>query len=312
MRTRSSGHGAVCRLGGGALRLRAKAEQVLPARSSIASSALIFSCTPYDASSFNRRVWVAQTATVYVNGAARGDYTADAAEWQPPEQWEQLVSVLSELPQSTALLPLSVLVCGSKNTGKSSFARLLVNALLNQHRTVAYLDTDCGQPELTAPGECPHHSVRCLPSWLIPCACGISSCFAYAGLVSLHFLTQPLSGVPSQHQRQPEHARFVGDVSAQSHPLLYSACVQALVDEFRARESRVGATQQRGTPLVANTPGWIKVGLDRHAIVLFDADVDAPVMLTHHRTYRPCPHIRRASGWTCWLGQRSWCSQAMW
>ena len=43
-------------------------------------------------------------------------------------------------------------ICGSKGTGKSSFGRLLLNTLLNTCREVAWLDTDCGQPEFTVPG----------------------------------------------------------------------------------------------------------------------------------------------------------------
>lgn len=43
-------------------------------------------------------------------------------------------------------------ICGSKGTGKSSFGRLLLNNLLNTCREVAWLDTDCGQPEFTVPG----------------------------------------------------------------------------------------------------------------------------------------------------------------
>ena len=82
-----------------------------------------------------------------------------------------------------------------------------------------------------------------------------------AGLVSLHFLTQPLHGMPSQHQRQPDHARFVGDVSAQSHPVLYAACIKALIDQFRAHESSIAAMMQSRTPFIVNTPGWIKVVL---------------------------------------------------
>jgi polynucleotide 5'-hydroxyl-kinase GRC3/NOL9 len=43
-------------------------------------------------------------------------------------------------------------VTGSKGSGKSAFARLLVNTLLSQgHRVVAYLDLDPGQPEFTPP-----------------------------------------------------------------------------------------------------------------------------------------------------------------
>lgn len=46
----------------------------------------------------------------------------------------------------------SIAIAGSKGVGKSTLARLLVNTLLNISPTVAFLDTDCGQPELTVPG----------------------------------------------------------------------------------------------------------------------------------------------------------------
>lgn len=47
----------------------------------------------------------------------------------------------------------AVAVVGSKGVGKSTMARLLVNSLLEASPVVAYLDTDCGQSELTVPGE---------------------------------------------------------------------------------------------------------------------------------------------------------------
>ena len=46
-----------------------------------------------------------------------------------------------------------VAVAGSKGVGKSTLARLLVNSLLEASPVVAYLDTDCGQSELTVPGK---------------------------------------------------------------------------------------------------------------------------------------------------------------
>jgi len=84
--------------------------------------------------------------------ALRDARPADAATWQPPEQWQRFVSDLSDSSQLSPAETLCVLVCGSKTTGKSSLARLLVNALLSKHSTVAFFDTDCGQPELTPPG----------------------------------------------------------------------------------------------------------------------------------------------------------------
>lgn len=49
--------------------------------------------------------------------------------------------------------PVVAAVCGSKGTGKSTFSRLLLNSLLNACSQVAWLDTDCGQPEFTVPGQ---------------------------------------------------------------------------------------------------------------------------------------------------------------
>ena len=51
-------------------------------------------------------------------------------------------------------------VCGSKGTGKSTFGRLLLNALLNVCPEVAWLDTDCGQPEFTVPGVQPEATAQ--------------------------------------------------------------------------------------------------------------------------------------------------------
>lgn len=50
----------------------------------------------------------------------------------------------------------AVAVVGSKGVGKSTLARLLVNSLLEASPVVAYLDTDCGQSELTVPGQYQH------------------------------------------------------------------------------------------------------------------------------------------------------------
>ena len=62
-------------------------------------------------------------------------------------------------------------VCGSKGTGKSTFGRLLLNALLNVCEEVAWLDTDCGQPEFTVPGVQPEaiaqHSAQSRQSILL-------------------------------------------------------------------------------------------------------------------------------------------------
>lgn len=94
------------------------------------------------------------------------------------------------------------LLCGPKNTGKSSLARHLVNDLLQEAACpeVALLDTDLGQPERGPPG-----------------------------FVSLSYLAQPLLLPASLAAAEPEHACFVGDVSADVHPQLFLRSVAKLL-----------------------------------------------------------------------------------
>ena len=59
-------------------------------------------------------------------------------------------AIASEVREGSSAV---IAVAGTKGIGKSGFARLMVNTLLNDHPRVAYLDTDLGQPEFTVPGE---------------------------------------------------------------------------------------------------------------------------------------------------------------
>lgn len=78
-----------------------------------------------------------------------------------------------------------------------------------------------------------------------------------AGLVSLTLLDSPLFGLPHMHRRQPAAARFVGHLSAERDPVAYLGAVQSLLAWWR--DARQQGSAQRATPLILNTPGWIKV-----------------------------------------------------
>ncbi|CAG9465771.1 unnamed protein product [Pedinophyceae sp. YPF-701] len=122
--------------------------------------------------------------------------------------------------------PARIAVVGPKGVGKSSLCRLLANRLLATQGAVAWLDTDCGQPELTPPG--------CL-SWTL--------------------LTEPLFGPPHLQQRRPDAAFFVGDTSPQHDPMKYVRAVAALAKHHAAVAPYA--------PLVINTHGWVRgMGLD--------------------------------------------------
>ncbi|KAK4052580.1 Polynucleotide 5'-hydroxyl-kinase grc3 [Microbotryomycetes sp. JL221] len=124
--------------------------------------------------------------------------------------------------------PPVVIIEGPKRVGKSSFARTLVNNLLTSYTSVAYLDTDLGQPEFTTPG-----------------------------FVSLTLVNQPLLGPPFTHATSPTASRFCGSTSPASDPRVYEAAVTALV----ARWHEVNSDSSGSTavsPLVVNTHGWNK------------------------------------------------------
>jgi polynucleotide 5'-hydroxyl-kinase GRC3/NOL9 len=126
--------------------------------------------------------------------------------------------------------PIVSVVCGAKDMGKSSFSRYLINRLLAKYKRVAYLETDVGQSEFT-------------PS----------------GLLSLHYLTNPILGPPFTHQQlEPERSFYFGSASPRNNPDYYIACIFELVNHWRQDQDQVRDEQeQEWIPLVVNTQGWV-------------------------------------------------------
>ena len=159
---------------------------------------------------------------------------ADVAGLRPfvvAQDWAKAADAVLAAPPSTDGSGL-VLVCGAKGVGKSSMCRFLVNRMLGRHPTVAYMDCDLGQPELTPPGQ-----------------------------VSLHLLDAPVVGPPHANLRRPELAYFVGTTSSKPEPLLYSAAVRALAEHAAAGQQQAASFAGDGLPsrpLVVNTDGWVK------------------------------------------------------
>ena len=62
-----------------------------------------------------------------------------------PEMWEDCLNTIRK--------DMSVLcILGARNSGKSTFARYSMNALLSTYESIAFLECDPGQSEFTAPG----------------------------------------------------------------------------------------------------------------------------------------------------------------
>uniref|UniRef100_A0A7N8X0T9 Polynucleotide 5'-hydroxyl-kinase NOL9 n=1 Tax=Mastacembelus armatus TaxID=205130 RepID=A0A7N8X0T9_9TELE len=146
-----------------------------------------------------------------------------------------------------------ILVCGTKNVGKSTFIRILINTLLNHTTSVDYLEGDLGQTEFTPPG--------CL---------------------SLSTVTEPLLGPPFTHQRTPEHMIYYGQSSCESDLDRYLESLKSL---WRRR------SQSRETPIIMNTMGWVKgFGFQLLVDMIRFFPVSHVVQLSHSGTTQ-CPAL---------------------
>lgn len=114
-----------------------------------------------------------------------------------------------------------VMLCGGKDSGKSTTCRLLINTLLNSLGSVYFLECDVGQAEFTP-----------------------------AGVVSLLEISQPVFGQPFCHQRKPLCAFLYGGLSPRESPNKYLMALRSCVEKFKSLNNCL--------PLVVNTMGWIK------------------------------------------------------
>ncbi|KAG2338562.1 hypothetical protein BDR05DRAFT_969131 [Suillus weaverae] len=171
--------------------------------------------------------------------------TRDMLPFVLPESWSTALSVAEMSPSSADPIPLSVYVVkGPKKSGKSTFARTLLNRLLARFQRVAYLECDVGQSEFT-PG----------------------------GLVALNVVDNPVFGPPFTHPSLPYRAHYVGATSPRCSPAHYLAAVQALLETFKLEvqtsmpdDESIDTRVTDVTPLVVNTMGWTKgLGADLNA-----------------------------------------------
>ncbi|KAH7888207.1 hypothetical protein F5I97DRAFT_964674 [Phlebopus sp. FC_14] len=143
------------------------------------------------------------------------------------------------------IAPICV-VRGPKKSGKSTFARTLVNRLLSRYCRVAFLECDLGQSEFT-PG----------------------------GMVSLNLVEQYIFGPPFTHPTLPYRAHYLGATSPRSSPSHYLSAIQALIETYKQEIQVPTVTEDSPTdtskisdtvPLVVNTMGWTKgLGADLNA-----------------------------------------------
>ena len=180
--------------------------------------------------------------------------------FQVPPSWEATFSAAPFLSSDEAAglpKPHVLLVKGQKNSGKSTFARVLVNRLssryatdvyrschtyqlVSRYRRVAFLECDLGQSEFT-PG----------------------------GMVALNIIERPVFGPPFTHPTVPHQAHYIGAHNPRSSPSHYLRAIQTLVEVYRLdlqfATSFVDVEDNEEDdriadliPLVINTMGWTK------------------------------------------------------
>lgn len=132
------------------------------------------------------------------------------------------------------------MLCGPKSSGKSTFAKFLINRLLStladaaqskkliKTMSVALLDLDPGQPEYSPPGQ-----------------------------LSLVHVFEPNFGPPFAHpipngKSKVVRSHAIAAISPSLDPSLYMACVADLFAHYRNL-----LTTEPNCPLVINTPGWV-------------------------------------------------------
>ncbi|XP_047428466.1 polynucleotide 5'-hydroxyl-kinase NOL9 [Mugil cephalus] len=146
-----------------------------------------------------------------------------------------------------------ILVYGSKNVGKSTFIRVLINTLLNHTTSVDYLEGDLGQTEFTP-----------------------------AGCLSMLTVRQPLLGPPFTHQHTPDHMIYYGQSSCESDLDRYLECLKSL---WRRR------SQSQESPIIINTMGWVKgFGLQVLVDMIRFFPVSHVIQLGHSGTTQ-CPGL---------------------
>ncbi|EGO04216.1 hypothetical protein SERLA73DRAFT_118483 [Serpula lacrymans var. lacrymans S7.3] len=178
-----------------------------------------------------------------------------------PASWEMaLGSVCPDPTKSLDIASETPVVCivkGPKKSGKSTFARTLLNRLLSTFQKVAFLECDLGQSEFT-PG----------------------------GMVALNIIEQPVFGPPFTHPTLPHLAHYIGSTSPRSSPSHYLSAIRSLLDAYRldvqyplldAEEHDEREEDRRIAdviPLVVNTMGWTK-GLGADLNVKIEEMVEA-------------------------------------
>ncbi|KAK9464727.1 Pre-mRNA cleavage complex II protein Clp1-domain-containing protein [Lipomyces arxii] len=139
---------------------------------------------------------------------------------QTTDEWD---TAINEVVRASSPRQVTV-ICGSKSAGKSTFARLLLNAMISSTKdAVAFFDLDPGQPEFGPPG-----------------------------VLSLNVLASPVFGPPYSHGALASSVKALhfGFTTPRDAPEAYILLIRSLMEYY--------VMELSGTPMIVNTTGWTK------------------------------------------------------
>ena len=151
---------------------------------------------------------------------------------EPPADWTTLAI---DLADNTACKHPVIMICGPKGSGKSSFARLLLNCMLSRTCStigIGFLDLDPGQPEFTPPGEISLSHIRSFnlgPTFTHP---------TFADGCGNHSV----------------HSHYFGTLTPRDDILHFIECATDLFDRYQK------TLRPLGCPLIVNLCGWVAGG----------------------------------------------------
>lgn len=150
------------------------------------------------------------------------DYNFNISSMLILPSWKGELFSLTNKLRSDSLI---YFIIGKKNSGKSTFSKLLLNSLISNSGTCTYLDLDPGQSEFSNP---------------------------YT--LSITDVHEPYFGInlptSSNKPNDSRYSLYYGFSSPQQQPKQYVRIVKNLFNKYANRDKK--------SHLVVNTPGWIK------------------------------------------------------
>ena len=134
------------------------------------------------------------------------------------QYWESVIDQISQISSPT------LVVCGPKGVGKSSFSVYAANYLLNRYDCVLFVECDPGQPEFIAPGS-----------------------------LGVQALTKPKIGPAYTHKVFSDINYFFGSTTPSSNPELYIEIVKKLWGHVLSLDY-----DENNIVIVVNTCGWVE------------------------------------------------------